>query len=574
MSASNGAHRYLLWMTALLVAGVADLSLGVYGELHHLTKLNYTVVGCGLALFAGLGLPLVKYRRAMRDIQHTLEERVSQRTAALAASESRTRSILEASPTGVITTDESGLIETFNPAASTIFGYRPEEVIGRHVSIFIPEQRRDQLKEFLARRFSGETIPSGPISREIEGVRSDGSTFVMDLAVSHIRQDDRLMLVGMVRDVTEKQRVQQERERFFRLSLELLCICGMDGLFKRLNPAWEQALGYPLRDLVNKPFMSFVHPDDVAATEAEFARIQAGADSVRFENRYRCRDGSYKWLLWSSAPSVEHGMVYAIARDITERKRSEVELAKAKDAAETAARAKSQFLANMSHEIRTPMNAIIGMTGLLLDTELSVAQRDYAETIRNASDSLLTIINDILDFSKIEAGRLELERQPFEIRACVEQSLDLLVPKAAEKGLDLAYMIDEQVPEMVVGDAGRLRQVLVNLLSNAVKFTLRGEVVVSLGVEESAAPLEIALPAQSALELPASPSSSVTEPPDRKIRLHFQVRDTGIGIPESRMDRLFQSFSQVDTSTTRHYGGTGLGLAISKRLCEIMGGEV
>jgi hypothetical protein len=159
------------------------------------------------------------------------------------------------------------------------------------------------------------------------------------------------------------------------------------------------------------------------------------------------------------------------------------------------------------------MNAIVGMTGLLLDTELSLAQRDYTETIRTASDSLLTIINDILDFSKMEAGRLELERQPFDIRVCVEQSLDLLVPKAAEKGLDLAYMIDEQVPAMVVGDAGRLRQVLVNLLSNAVKFTLRGEVVVSLGVEEFAAPPEAAQPAQSALALPASSEG--------KIKLHF-----------------------------------------------------
>src|SRR5262249_16946171 len=223
------------------------------------------------------------------------------------------------------------------------FGYRPEEVIGKHVSMFVPEQRRDQLKDFVNRRFSGATTASESISREIEGIRRDGSTFVMDLAVSHIRENDRPMLVGMVRDVTEKQRVKQERERFFRLSLDLLCICGMDGLFKRLNPAWEQALGYPLRDLLNKPFMSFVHPYDVAATEAEFARIQGGVESVRFENRYRCRDGSYKWLLWSSAPSLEHGMVYAIARDITERKRSEAELADAKEAAESAARAKSQF---------------------------------------------------------------------------------------------------------------------------------------------------------------------------------------------------------------------------------------
>ena len=346
-------------------------------------------------------------------------------------------------------------------------------------------------------------------------------------------------------------------ETIFDSIADSLGVVDEAGVVTRVNQATAELMGRTQEEIIGMP----VHELFAAQAEdlATFIGELAGSDKVvGFETHFRHDDGSKIPVRISAAKlraadGSPNGLV-CVAQDVTSVYRAHAQLVAAKEAAEAATRAKSEFLANMSHEIRTPLNGVIGMTGHLLDTNLNPEQHEFAGIIRTSGESLLSIINDVLDFSKIEAGMMELEEQPFELRACLEDALDLVAYRAAEKDVELAYLVADDVPFKVQGDATRIRQVVVNLLANAVKFTDHGEVVLEVSG--------------------CDPGDAFALATGGSMALYLRVRDTGIGIPADRLDSLFDEFTQADTSTTRKYGGTGLGLAIANRLVTAMEGRI
>jgi two-component system sensor histidine kinase/response regulator len=729
----------------------------------------------------------------------TVEEVTERRDAeeALRQSESVLSSFYDSSPLlmGVVELRGADILHVRdNLATARFYGLPPESLRNRLASEMgmPPAYIRRWVENYQESERAGKPVRFEYAHETSEDLKwmSVTVSFLVRTSAGHAR------FSYVAEDVTERRQAEEERNRIFTLSLDMLCIAGFDGCFKQLNQAWRTTLGYGIDELMSRPLIEFVHPDHRKNVESELARISVGSKTVAFEILMRCRDGSYKWTLWNATPFLEKQIFYASGRDITERKRFEQELRQreeqyrsvietagsvivgvrpdhtifewnreaerifgytsaevigrdyfdlilpahgrqavaedfakvlggkltrnfegealdragrvitllwnvtrllgtdgepvgiiafgqditerkaaedkfrilfehssdahllfdengildcnnatvkmlrcqskeqlislhpatlspeyqpdgrpsleksiemdrlarergyhrfewmhrkmdaeefpvevsltpvtlngkptmlvvwhditerkqaeaamrqAKEAAEAANRAKSEFLATMSHEIRTPMNGVIGMTGLLLDTELTAEQRDYAETVRNSADALLGIINDILDFSKIEAGKMTFDVIDFDLNEVMDGTIALMEERARAKQIDLAYLMHLDVPVRLRGDSGRLRQVLLNLIGNAVKFTHRGEVLVRVTQEQATG---------------------------SHVEIRFTVTDTGIGIASEVQSKLFQPFTQADGSTTRRYGGTGLGLAICKQLVEMMAGQI
>ncbi len=521
--------------------------------------------------------------------------------ADLRASEEQFRSVVETARDAIISADGDGRILTWNRGAEELFGYEAEEVEGQPLTILMPERYREMHRKGMARHLeTGETTVIGS-TVELEALHKDGAEIPIELSLTRWDHGDEPRFTGILRDITDRKEAEEAlrregerlasivdiQQRVAQATLErqevmdtvaraAQAITDADGavvelglddkmVYKVATGMAEEHVGLELdveTSLSGQCYRTgetVVCPDtkEDDRVDQEACRRIGLRSMVLVPLAYEGERFGVLKVLSRDPESFEATdqdtlqlMAGLIAASISHARMFE-QLQAAKDAAERSEQAKTEFLANMSHEIRTPLNAVIGMTGLLLDTELDEDQEDFVRTIRTSGDHLLTIINDILDLSKIQAGRLELEDQAFHLRAVVEESLDLVSNNAHEKGLEVAYRIDEAVPEGIRGDPGRLRQVLLNLLSNAVKFTPDGEIVLTVGREDAQA---------------VSPGTDC--------RLRFEVRDTGIGISEEDQQELFQAFSQADASTTRRFGGTGLGLTICRRLTGLMGGQI
>jgi PAS domain S-box-containing protein len=476
-----------------------------------------------------------------------------------------------------IATDAKGVIQIFNVGAERMLGYAAAEVMNKITPADISDPQ-----EMIARAKALSVELATPItpgfealvfkaSRGIEDIyeltyiRKDGSRFPAVVSVTALR-DAKDVIIGYLligTDNTARKLVEEEQKKsdqrlrdqqFYTRSLiesniDAIMTTDPSGIITDVNKQMEALTGCTRDELIGAPFKGYF--TDPERAEAAIKRVLSEKSVTDYELTARARDGKQTVVSYNATTFYDRNRtlqgVFAAARDVTERKRVEAELQQAKAAAESASRTKSDFLASMSHEIRTPMNAIMGISDLLAKTPLTLEQDKYVQIFRRAGDNLLNLINDILDLSKVEASQLELERTGFSLNDLLEKVAEMVAARAHEKGLAMVYEVAPAVPNDLVGDPTRLRQVLLNLLGNAIKFTQSGEVTLRVASDAN----------------PSVPTA-----------LRFTVSDTGIGIPREKLSQVFERFTQADSSTTRRFGGSGLGLTISRRLVELMGGRI
>lgn len=495
-----------------------------------------------------------------RAVRVTAARDISQRKMdeeKLRASEMKFRSVLHSVNDSIVAANRNGDIIAWNRAAETIFGYTEAEALGRPLTMLMPERYRAAHSAGMNRVVrTGQTKLVGK-TVELVGLKKDESEFPIELSLATWEQDSETYFTSVIRDLTSKRQAENTLKETSNMLQTLvssspvgIVLLDMNLNLIIWNPTCEKIFGWTAEEVMGKP-LPFVPENKQAVPNFIANTMKETRSKYTTQVKPYRKDGQQIDVHISGMPLInDKGEVFAhmgVITDVTDEVIAADLLRTARENAELATKAKSEFLANMSHEIRTPLNGIVGMTNLLLDTELRVEQRDYAEAVRSSAETLLTIINDILDFSKVEAGKMQLEVIDFEIDQVVHDIEKSLGFAASKKGLSLFKSRSPNLPEHFRGDPTRLRQVMLNLVSNALKFTPKGHVRIEIRDT-----------------VHASKGSQVL----------FEVTDTGIGIPPEALDRMFQAFSQADSSTTRRFGGTGLGLSICKHLVNLMGGEI